>query len=709
MMPWLAHRYGGPAISVPEAAVALSRRGHEVEIVTTNADGPGRLNVPTGHVLDWAGSRVTFHPLSAPSSYLTSWPLLADLRRRVRTFDIVHIHCLYRFHGLAAAAVARLDGVPYVIQAHGSLDRWHRNRKRHAKDVYHAVVEDPIIRGASAIQCTSTREEGHIHDLGYSVPMWVIPIGIDASALREPGDPGFLETAGIAADRRVVTFLGRLSAKKGVPLLVESFRRTAASQPLAHLVIAGPDESDIVRNLAPMIAGWGLAERISFIGPVSGSEKRALLQRSEVFVLPSADESFGVAVAEAIAVGCPVVLSPEVATQDVVRARRAGLVAERSADAMAEAVGMILSDPVRARAMGDAGRDAVDELFEWAGVAEQTESMYEAVLHARRGRPRPAKMDISTVTTPDDFALHCPRCHGSLHASDRESRCASCGWTSSTGAGVAILLPDATAADHDELDHRHGSEHKAAQALHFDRADDERFETERPHGSPRLYRFLLGEKFRRSVAPVRPHLVRASALTVCGGSGMDAEYLSRAGATVVNSDLSLGAAIRAKARSERYGLGIQSIVADVEHLPFVDQSVDLVSVHDGLHHLSDPYAGLSEMARVARRWVVVTEPAQASATRVAILFGLARDREAAGNRVARLEPSEVAGYLEGRGFTVLQASRYAMYYPHRPGAVFGLLSRPAIYPIVRLAWRLANALLGRFGNKMVVVAQRAPR
>ena len=229
---------------------------------------------------------------------------------------------------------------------------------------------------------------------------------------------------------------------------------------------------------------------------------------------------------------------------------------------------------------------------------------------------------------------------------------------------------------------------------------------ERPHGAPRLYRFLLAEKFRRAVGPIRPHLVGASALTVCGGSGMDAEFLARAGATVISSDLSLGAATRAKVRSERYSLEIRSIVADVEHLPFADQSVDLVAVHDGLHHLDDPYAGLSEMARVARRWVVVTEPARASVTRLAIHLGLALETEEAGNRVARMEPSEVAAFLETRGYVVLRAERYAMYYPHHPGAVFDLLSRPRVFPIVRVGWRLANALLGRFGNKMVVLAQR---
>jgi SAM-dependent methyltransferase len=316
-----------------------------------------------------------------------------------------------------------------------------------------------------------------------------------------------------------------------------------------------------------------------------------------------------------------------------------------------------------------------------------------------------------TASTPRvedcDATSRCPRCGAALQAANAGCRCAKCAWTSSTTAGVPILLPDPAEAEHDDLVHDHGHGHKAAQRAHFDRSAAEAFEIDRPHGTPRFYRYLLTEKFRRAVSPIRPGLVGASALTVCGGSGMDAEFLVRAGATVINSDLSLGAAKRARTRSEKRGLGVRSIVADVEHLPFADRSMDLVAVHDGLHHLDDPYVGLSEMARVARHWVVVTEPARASITRLAVRLGIALEVEEAGNRVARMEPSEVVAFLEARGYVALRAERYAMYYPHHPGSVFRFLSRPVVFSIVKVGWRLADALLGRFGNKMVVVAERA--
>jgi len=232
------------------------------------------------------------------------------------------------------------------------------------------------------------------------------------------------------------------------------------------------------------------------------------------------------------------------------------------------------------------------------------------------------------------------------------------------------------------------------------------FEIERPAGSPGLYRFLLTEKVRRGLAPLGGRLDGWTALTVCGGSGMDAEFLAAAGATVISSDLSIGAAQRVRERASRHGLSITTVAADVEHLPFADRSIDLVFVHDGLHHLEDPSAGLAEMARVARRAVSINEPGRAFATAIGVRLGLALEREEAGNRVARLEVGPTTAALEASGLRIVRADRYAMYYRHVPGRLTALLSRRPVLPLVIAGWRLANRVVGRFGNKLTIVAVR---
>jgi SAM-dependent methyltransferase len=187
---------------------------------------------------------------------------------------------------------------------------------------------------------------------------------------------------------------------------------------------------------------------------------------------------------------------------------------------------------------------------------------------------------------------------------------------------------------------------------------------------------------------------------------MDAEFLARAGAEVVTSDVSLGAARRAQLRARRHGVEYLSIVADVEHLPFADDAFDIVYVHDGLHHLDDPLVGLAEMARVARSWVCVTEPAVAAVTSAAVRVGLALEQEDAGNRVGRLTASEIGAVLDAKGFRVWRTRRYAMLYRHEPGLPVRLFSLPGLFTIARLGMTVIDSLIGRFGNKLVVIGCR---
>jgi SAM-dependent methyltransferase len=189
---------------------------------------------------------------------------------------------------------------------------------------------------------------------------------------------------------------------------------------------------------------------------------------------------------------------------------------------------------------------------------------------------------------------------------------------------------------------------------------------------------------------------------------MDAEFLARSGCSVVTSDISLGASRRARERAARYGLSIAAVVADAERLPFRDQSFDLVYVHDGLHHLEHPYEALSEMARVARRAISITEPADALATRLAVRLGAALEREESGNRVIRFRVDEVCARLSSSGFRVVDAHRYAMYYRHEPQALLKLLSRRPLFDATVAATCAFNRLAGSVGNRLSIQAVRDP-
>lgn len=290
--------------------------------------------------------------------------------------------------------------------------------------------------------------------------------------------------------------------------------------------------------------------------------------------------------------------------------------------------------------------------------------------------------------------LVCPRCHGMLTWSTDASRCEACPAVYPIDDGIPIFL----SGDEDEL--------KQRQAAWFDDGADAEYEITRPHGTPRFHRWLLAEKFRRSITSIDDLIPGSVVLSVCAGSGMDAEFLARAGAHVIAADLSLGAARRARERARRFGVAIEPIVADVERLPFADGSIDLVYVHDGLHHLESPLAGLAEMARVARRAVSVTEPARAAVTRLSVLLGISGDVEEAGNRVERVVSAELEAELRHRGFHVVRRQRYAMFYRHEPGRTSRVLSLPGVFQIAKVGFGGANIIVGPLGNKLTLQAVR---
>lgn len=305
--------------------------------------------------------------------------------------------------------------------------------------------------------------------------------------------------------------------------------------------------------------------------------------------------------------------------------------------------------------------------------------------------------------------LVCPACHHALAGlraamPDGSAPCTGCGAVYAVRRGIPILLPpDADIAHiHDELDHSHA--HKQQQAGYFDREVAAEFEIERPHAAPETYRWLMAEKFRRSIAGL-PLLTGMTVVDACCGSGMDAEMLARAGARVIAIDISEGCAQRAAERARRYGLDYLAVVGDVERLPLGARAMDISYVHDGLHHLAEPAHGLRELARVARVGVSINEPADALGTRVAVALGLSIDVEGAGNRVARLDPADVRGVLAAEGFDAA-SRRYLMYYRHEPGAVMRLASRPVARRAYRGAFAAANAVAGRWGNKLQVTALR---
>ena len=150
-------------------------------------------------------------------------------------------------------------------------------------------------------------------------------------------------------------------------------------------MIAGNDEENYRPELEALARRCGVADRVRFLGPVDGEKKWELLTSAEILALPSYSENFGNVVLEAMAVGCPVVVTPEVGLASVVREAGCGVVTSGEPASLGLEIRRLLDDHDRRRAMGEAGRRAVEAKFNWKAISRD---MLDVYAHALRDNYR---------------------------------------------------------------------------------------------------------------------------------------------------------------------------------------------------------------------------------------------------------------------------------------------------------------------------------
>ena len=374
----LAPRYGGPSTVAPAMCRALAARGHQVEIATTDMDGSGARRVPAVRAATLDEVPVTYRRVHWPRSYAASLGLGRWLRRHVELFDVVHIHSLYQFHTWFAARCCRHAGVPYVVRPHGTLNPYHLGQHRWRKALCTLLVEGRALNAAAGMHYTSIAEQEHaVRHRGRLPRGFVVPLGVE---LVPPGQwDELLRRHPDLAGRTLVTFLGRLTPKKRLDLLVDAFAVVAEADERAHLVVAGPDDG-VGSALQARLSALGLHTRVSILGLLTGPPKSALLRRSRVVALPSEDESFGVAVAEAMLAGTAVVVTDGVAIHREIAAARAGLVVPPLDEPLAEALLGFVRDEQAAAEAGRNGQALARSRWTWQQVAADLEQMYEAAI-----------------------------------------------------------------------------------------------------------------------------------------------------------------------------------------------------------------------------------------------------------------------------------------------------------------------------------------
>lgn len=370
-----AVRYGGTIASVHGVCKALARRGHDVHVFTTSVNGDNDSPVPHNTPVDIDGVKVWY--FHSPRFRRVYWApsLRQHLRAHIAEFDLLHTHAMYLWPLWAAARCAHAAHVPYVVSPRGMLEKGLIEQKSALlKAGLIAFVERQTFERAAAIHVTSAREAEQAAMFGFQLRgVREIPNGVDLDPETGPVPDAIGQ---IVNGPPYVLFLGRINWKKGLDRLLAAFARLDDGR----LVIAGNDDDHYRPALEARAQRLGLADRVTFTGPVHGAGKAALLSGAQLLVLPSYSENFGNVVLEAMAAGRPVVVTPEVGLAAVVASIGAGLVAEGGPESLSRAIATLLGDPAQRLEMGKRGQRAVTERMSWPAVAAQMESLYQSVL-----------------------------------------------------------------------------------------------------------------------------------------------------------------------------------------------------------------------------------------------------------------------------------------------------------------------------------------
>ena len=323
--------HGGPSESVRMFAMAHQRAGNQVELATLDGPTDGPAGDGYTSLID-----CPVHPCGpGAGNYGYSPRLVPWLSANYERFDGVIVNGVWQYHGVAVRSA--LSGrKPYVVFAHGMLDPYFRNRyplKHLKKLIYWLLHERRNLEQAKAV-CFTSEEEKRVAADGFPFRRFqgvVIPYG----TMGPSGDPEklkqtFLDSWPELRGAEYLLFLGRIHPKKGCDLLLEAFARVVP--PPARLVMAGPDEAGWGQQLREQAAQLGIADRITWTGMLRGDQKWGALYGAEAFVLPSHQENFGIAVADALACGLIALISDKVNIAPDVAGDGAGIAASDTLD-----------------------------------------------------------------------------------------------------------------------------------------------------------------------------------------------------------------------------------------------------------------------------------------------------------------------------------------------------------------------------------------
>ena len=362
---------------------ALKAQDVEAEILTTDDAGPEVLPVITNRFIEHEGVNVCFLPrwsprLGALREFQYSPELSPWLHMHLREYDGLHVHAIFSHFPTRTMQLARRSGVPYLARPLGQLDPWSLTQSAWKKRLYWRFIERNNLHNAQAIHCTSAIESANVSRLLPDSRVEVIPHGVEPCAQVQSAGEELQARLGIPQNHRIILFLARWHPKKNLPLLLQALGQLVSKE--WTLVLAGQGSESYSKEIHSAIASHGLQQRVRVPGHVTGALKSLLLQGSDLFVLPSESENFGIAVAEALVSGLRCVVTQGVDLASVVQALDGGTVCEPTLSSLTSSLDAELQHPLHSKSELS---ERATARFSWAASAKRLKTLYSDLFNRR--------------------------------------------------------------------------------------------------------------------------------------------------------------------------------------------------------------------------------------------------------------------------------------------------------------------------------------
>lgn len=307
------------------------------------------------------------------------------LVRHAGDFDVGHLHACRNIPGVLASHALRDAGVPYVVAPNGTAPAV--ERRLYAKRIFDRLFGRRMLKDAARILAVSDAERRQLHRLGVADhAIRHVPNPIDMGEFAQPIERGVFRAGQQIGNGPVVLFLGRITPRKNVDVLVRAFARLTRSD--ATLVVAGNDMGSLGRVRA-LVRSLKLGGRTRFVGLLEAAKRLEALADADVVVYPSEHEVFGLVALEALMVGTPVVVAGDSGCGEVVAAAGGGVIVPAGdVDQLSESVEQVLGAPSFWRSAAVRAGLHIRARYDSDVVCSQLERVYrDAIAPNRRAVP----------------------------------------------------------------------------------------------------------------------------------------------------------------------------------------------------------------------------------------------------------------------------------------------------------------------------------